>query len=422
VKTLAAATPAVHSAHGLAGWALFSAVIAAAGLPIYINAPKFYVDEYGVGLGALGVTLFVLRLIDVVQDPALGWLADRFQTQRGTFVATATLLAGLSMIALFAVQPPIAPILWFALALTVLFSSYSFLIIAFYAEGIRKAADLGPGGHIRLAAWREGGALLGVSLAAVAPFALAQLMPNPLTGFALGFAALALAAAYAMRREWAPQGKTVAQPAGVALGTILADPLSRRLLILALVNALPVAITSTLFLFFVESRLGATAASGPLLLLFFISAALSTPIWSRAAQRFGAKPVLLAGMAISVVSFLFASLLGAGDVLGFALICAASGAALGADTMLLPALFASRLAKVSPNAGAGFGLWNFVTKASLALVALSVLPLLESRGFQAGGTNTAEALAMLTFLYALLPCALKLVAIGLLAATPLQET
>jgi hypothetical protein len=58
----------------------FAAMLAAAGLPIYIHAPKFYVDEYGVSLAALGVALFALRLIDVVQDPALGWLADAGRT------------------------------------------------------------------------------------------------------------------------------------------------------------------------------------------------------------------------------------------------------------------------------------------------------------------------------------------------------
>ncbi len=55
----------------LPGFALFGALLAAAGLPLYIHAPKFYVDEYGVSLAALGSVLFVLRLLDFVQDPAL---------------------------------------------------------------------------------------------------------------------------------------------------------------------------------------------------------------------------------------------------------------------------------------------------------------------------------------------------------------
>ena len=41
----------------LAPWSLFAALIAAAGLPIYIHAPTVYAETYGIGLGALGLTL-----------------------------------------------------------------------------------------------------------------------------------------------------------------------------------------------------------------------------------------------------------------------------------------------------------------------------------------------------------------------------
>jgi GPH family glycoside/pentoside/hexuronide:cation symporter len=407
---------------GLGAWALFSGMIAAAGLPIYINAPKFYVDEFGVGLAALGIALFVLRLIDVVQDPALGWLADRAEGRRGPLVAGATVLMALSMLGLFAVTPPIAPLAWFALTLVALFSSWSFLAIVFYAEGVRKAGTLGPGGHLRLAGWREGGALIGVSLAAVAPVGLAALTGRPYAAYAVGFALVAAASAWAMRAEWGRGDLGERAPPGLALRTVLRDPLSRRLLLLALVNATPVAVTSTLFLFFVESRLGAPDLSGPLLLLFFLSAAASTPLWSRAALRFGARPALMAGMVLAVLTFGFAATLGSGQALAFALICAASGAAMGADVTILPAIFARRLATVAPGAGAGFGLWNFVSKFTLAFVAAIVLPLLQWRGFVAGTANSPEALAMLTLLYAIVPCALKLLAIGLLALLPLTET
>jgi GPH family glycoside/pentoside/hexuronide:cation symporter len=202
---------------------------------------------------------------------------------------------------------------------------------------------------------------------------------------------------------------------------VLADPFSRRLLLLALVNATPVAITSTLFLFFVESRLQAPGAEGPLLLLFFLAAALSTPLWMRAALRFGPKRALLAGMVLAILSFAGAATMGAGDVLPFALICMASGAALGADLTLLPAIFARRMEDVSPGAGAGFGLWSFVSKLTLAFAAVGLLPLLEARGFVSGGDNPASALWLLTVLYALVPCALKLAAIALLAATKIPE-
>ncbi len=135
----------------LPAWSLFAALIAMAGLPIYIHAPKFYVDSYGTSLAAMGLTLAALRLIDVVQDPLLGWLAEASRPHRRLTIALATLLMALAMVGLFAVAPPVSPLLWFALCLTVLFSAFSFLTICFYAEGVTKAASLGPQGHIRLA-------------------------------------------------------------------------------------------------------------------------------------------------------------------------------------------------------------------------------------------------------------------------------
>lgn len=404
----------------LPAWSLFAALIAMAGLPIYIHAPKFFVDSYGTSLAAMGFTLAALRLVDVVQDPLLGWLAEATRPRRRLTIAIATALMAAAMTALFAIAPPIAPLLWFALTLTVLFSAFSFLTICFYAEGVTKAATLGPQGHLRLAGWREGGSLLGVCLAATAPVALAALSAQPFTAFALIFAVTALLATLAMRAEW--QG-TPAEPAPNPLHLFrpaLADPLSRRLLLIALLNAAPVAVTSTLFLFFVESRLALPGWEGPLLLLFFLAAAASTPVWSALARRHRPRPVLLAAMTLAIASFLWTLTLGAGDLIPFALICAASGAALGADLTLLPAIFAQRLAQTGTPEAAAFGLWSFVSKLSLALAALTILPALQAAGFQPGQSNPEEALQTMTLIYAGLPCVLKVTVIALLARTRLE--
>jgi GPH family glycoside/pentoside/hexuronide:cation symporter len=401
----------------LPGYAVFAGLLASAGLPIYIHAPKFYVDEYGVSLAALGTVLFVLRLFDFVQDPVLGWLSEAGRAWRRSLVTVAVLVMVLSMAGLFAVTPPVAPLLWFALTLTGLFTAFSFLTICFYAQGVRTAERLGTQGHVRLASWRETGALLGVCIAAVVPTVLAGVSGSPFALFAAGFAGLAILAVFAMRREWS----AVSADPAPGMRPVLGDAIARRLLLIALVNATPVAVSSTLFLFFVESRLDAPGWEGPLLLLFFLAAAVSAPFWSRAAERFGAKPVLLAGMVLAILSFGGAALLGPGDAALFAVICLASGAALGADMTLLPAIFARRMAVISPDAGQAFGLWSFVSKFTLAFAAVTLLPLLDAVGFESGGANGTEALTALTVLYALVPCALKLVAVALLAATPIKE-
>jgi GPH family glycoside/pentoside/hexuronide:cation symporter len=397
----------------LPSYALFASLLAAAGLPIYIHAPKFYVDEYGVSLAALGSVLFLLRLIDVVQDPLLGRLSEKLRHQRGVAVTLAALIMAGAMVGLFAVSPPIAPLIWFGLMLTLVFSAFSFLTICFYAQGVAKADALPGKGHLVLARWRETGSLLGVCVAAVAPVGLGVWLDAPFAGFAVGFAVLAVAAVLAMRGEW----RAADLPAATGFAVILRDPIARQLLLIGLVNAAPVAVSSTLFLFYVESALEAPGWEGPLLLLFFLSAAFAAPLWGKSAERFGPRRVLLAAMVLAILAFGGALFLSAGDIWLFALVCLASGAALGADLTLLPAMFATHMAKISPTGAEGFGLWSFVSKFTLALAALALLPLLEGAGLQSGPDPSPEAaINLLTWLYAGLPCALKVLAIALLAS------
>jgi GPH family glycoside/pentoside/hexuronide:cation symporter len=406
-------------AEKLPAYSLFAALLSAAGLPIYIHAPKFYLDEYGVSLAALGAVLFGLRLLDVVQDPLLGRLSERTRGSRSLAVSIGCGVMALAMLALFAMPPLFSPLIWFAMSLTLVFSAFSFLTISFYAQGVVKAGQLGGNGHLRLARWRESGALTGVCIAAVAPVALGAAMDEPFAGFAVGFTILAVAAAWVMRDEWSTAGVL----ASTGFGAVLADPLARRLLLIALVNAAPVAVSSSLFLFFVESRLDAPGFEGPLLLIFFLSAAVAAPFWGALAERFGEKRVLILAMVLAIVAFALTLTLGPGDWALFAVICVASGATLGADLTLLPAIFAHRMASISPSASEGFGLWSFVSKLTLALAAVSLLPLLEAIGFQSGAgvVNSHEALTLLTLLYAAVPCVLKVIAILLLAVTNLRE-
>ena len=401
----------------LPAYSLFAAVISAAGLPIYIYAPKYYADTYGVSLTALGTLLFALRLFDVVQDPVLGWISERLRASKAFWVSMGAALLAASMWGLFAVAPPFAPIWWFGLTITGLFTAFSFLTINFYAQGVVKASKM-ENGHVRLAAWRETGALLGVCVAAVAPTILMGFVDEPFAIFALGFIAAVAIGTLWIWPEWSKTPP--AEPSNIT--EITADPIARRLLILALFNATPLAVSSTLFLFFVESRLGAVGWEGPLLVLFFLAAALSAPIWSRIALRLGSKRTLLVAMVLAIISFAYTVTLSTGDEIQFAVICVLSGATIGADLTLLPAMFARRMAKVSPNGGQGFGLWSLVSKFTLAFAAVILLPVLENAGFVAGQTDLPEStLNTLTMLYAGVPLILKLVAVAILATTKLEE-
>ena len=397
-------------------YALFAMVLGSAGLPIYIHAPKFFVDQYGVGLGALGASLFVLRLLDFVQDPLLGTLAEKTSAARARPVWAASAVMALGMVALFAITPPIAPVLWFSLTLFCVFSGFSFLTIRLYAQGV---TSFGADRQLDLARWRETGSLLGVCCAAMAPSLLLAMTDRPFAAFAVGFAGMAIIAGFVMSKHWSTTAQDLRSGGGFS--TAVADPVVRQLLILAVLNTAPVAVSSTLFLFFVESRLQAPDMAGPLLILFFISAAISAPLWTFLAGRFGPRPVLLVAMIAAIVSFFYAFFLQSGQVTAFMLICIASGATLGADLSILPAVFAKRLAVTKAQAAVGFGFWNFASKLSLALAAIIVLPALERFGYQPGLDNSQNGLLALSAGYAAVPCILKLFAIWVLLRLQLGD-
>lgn len=130
-------------------------------------------------------------------------------------------------------------------------------------------------------------------------------------------------------------------------------------------------------------------------------------------------------MVLAIGSFVWVFLLDAGDGIAFGVICAASGAALGAELALPPALLADGLAEGwrnstpgTPAIGAGtyFGVWNFVTKFNLALAAGIALPLVSLGGYKvgAGDTTTSAGLPALAAIYALLPAAIKAISLILL--------
>ena len=183
-----------------------------------------------------------------MQDPALGWLAQRLRAWRWLAVLVGVAVLAGSMLGLFAVAPPIAPLWWFALMMTGLFSAFSFLTICMYAQGVAAAPRLGPQGYLGLAAWRETGRCWASASPPVAPTAL-DATGDPYGNFALGFAALCLVALWLMRAEWTGAGSAMGD---TGFRAVLSDAIARRLLIVALMNAAPVAVSSTLFLSYVE--------------------------------------------------------------------------------------------------------------------------------------------------------------------------
>ena len=401
-------------AYGLLGLPL-----AFVALPLYVVLPHYYATELALPLASVGALLMLVRLLDAAAEPLLGRLSDRLYQgplRAVLWVAGGSALVqvlGLSGLFFPAVQGPQALAAWMVAGLLVTCLAHSQLVIAHQAWGVRLGGDALQ--RSRVVAWREGPGLIGVVTASA--LSVAWGAGPMLVVFALSLLAGWLALWHAPRPA-APAQQDL--PAAFAWATVwqpLRQPAFRRLLAVFLCNGIASAVPAALMLFFAQDRLQATQAQIALfLVLYFVSGALSMPGWLRAVRRWGLERAWLGGMLLAVACFGWTTLLGSGQIAAFAWICALSGIALGADLALPGALLArlvERQGAQGRSEGAYLGWWNLVTKLNLALAAGAALPLLQWLGYSPG-IQDAHALQRLAWAYALLPCALKLLAAGLL--------
>jgi glycoside/pentoside/hexuronide:cation symporter, GPH family len=406
------------------GYGLLGLPLAFVALPLYVILPNHYAREFAAPLAALGAVLLGARLIDAVLDPWIGRWCDRlFAQSTRAVLSVAAMAAAVLALGLWGLLFPPASVqahgiptllAWAGVLMAITYTAFSIVSVAHQSWGARLGGDESQ--RSRVVAWREALALAGVLLAAVLPGTLGL-------GATVGaFAVLLAGGWWAWSRSITPVDDRTSRSLAIADNPLhastlthspLGQPAFRRLLAVFVLNGTASAIPATLVLFFVQDRLQASATMEPAFLaVYFLSAALSMPLWVRLVARLGLARTWLAGMALAVTVFSWAASLGTGDTLPFLIVCALSGVALGTDLALPGAMLAGLVGQLGERGrreGAYFGWWSFATKFNLALAAGLALPLLAAFGY-APGARDAQALQTLTIAYCLLPCALKLLA------------
>ena len=412
----AAAVPEAFTTRNGLAYGLLGLPLAFVALPLYVILPNHYAREFGMPLALLGAILLGARLFDALIDPLLGRLSDRLFARAPASVlrlgALAAIALALGFTLLFfplrAVQTsPVALAAWAGASLVLTYAAYSALSVSHQSWGAMLGGNEAQ--RSRIVAWREGLGLVGVVLASITPVALGL----PATT-ALFFVAL-LAGWLAWRRAPEPVARRSGHaPAAGVLWLPWRSRAFRRLLAVFMLNGIASAVPATLVLFFIQDRLQAPQSMEPLFLgSYFLAAALSIPLWLAVVKRLGLARTWLLGMGLAIAVFAWATQLGAGQTLAFALVCALSGVALGTDLALPGALLAGVIQADGQSGqaeGAYFGWWNFATKLNLALAAGLALPLLGFFGY-APGSRDASALDALVVAYCVLPCLLKLLAV-----------
>jgi len=387
--------------------------LAFAALPLYVHVPRLYADSVGLPLVLVGAVLLLTRFADALIDPLLGQWSDRLGDRR-RLIALALPLLGLGLAALLAPPANGGGLAWLVVTLGLTFIGFSLATINYHAWG----AEIGetPQERVRVTAAREMFALGGVVVAAALPALLASDAATALQYLGWIFIPILAVAALATLAGAPPAAAPARHaPPPLPLSAVFDDLRFRRLLIVLAAGGIASAIPATLVLFFIADVLKLQEWQGLFLVIYFVCGGLALPGWVALARRPGKVRAWLARLVLAIASFVWAFLLDAGDGVAFALICAASGAALGAELALPPALLADLLAAgrrkglAAAGAGAYFGVWNFVTKFNLALAAGIALPLVSLGGYKVGAGDTAstQGLMALAAIYALLPATIK---------------
>jgi Na+/melibiose symporter-like transporter len=415
----------------LVAYALPALPLAALTLPLYIVVPTFYSETLGLPLAAVGAALLFVRIFDAVNDPLIGWAADRWRPRFGrrrSFFLLSLPLTVLAEIMLFW-PPRDAGALYLAAWGTALSIGYTATLLPYTAWGAELAGSYAE--RSRVAAFRESMTLVGTLIAIALPFAIGFGDATGLHGLAvLGLAMgslLVLLGAVAVTVVPEPVEYSTARLAfAEGLGHMRRNRPFLRLITAYFVNGLANGIPATLFLYFVSDRLGAPGMRGPLLFAYFAAGIAGVPLALWLAGRVGKHRAWCCAMVANVLLFSLVPFLAEGAVLAFGAICVATGICLGFD-LSLPASIQADVIDVDTAAsgeqrsGLYFAAWSLSTKLSLALGVGIVFPLLGLYGFVPGGSNGPSALAALVTIYVWLPLVLKLVAIALMWRFPLGE-
>ena len=454
--------PQAESSLSLTTLSAFGALglpLAMLGIPVYLLLPNYYADQFGLSLATIGLALLLARSLDVITDPIIGWLSDRFHGRisriKQIFVATLILIASLYFLFLpnnpinnqFAIQVNGGYLFFWSF---VVYLAWTWVQIPYQT----LLAEITHDAHqkTRLAANRELFGIFGLLLATALPAILA-VEPQSNTLFAtlwgllllllvltnLSLAKLTPAIDHYYKQQMTTYQTTATldhQPKAGIL-QIWQHPIRLKtqqpqLFVIMpsfFLNNLANAFPATLFILFVSDYLDLSANTGIFLIAYFLAGIIALPFWLFLAKRYGKLVTWRASILLAIIGFSGVFWLNSGDFTAYLIICLVTGLSLGVDLALPSSIQAdliqqqktytkaqdmsetqateiNLLSSSEQNKGLIFGIWGMLTKLALALsigLSFPVIDWLQNHAI-------ASSHYGLLFFYATLPIVLKAIA------------
>ena len=387
--------------------------LAFAGIPIYLHAPDYYASNLGIKIETIGLALLVLRLFDAFLDPLIGRISDYFFYIRHKIIYFGSFLLALGFWMIF--HPYGSYILaWFFLS--IFLCTLGFSLIAINIQAFGGLWDISSRQVIKVITIREAISLLGLLTASIMPTILYLYFKENNFHILSMILILIILISLIFFDKWfklssikKPKSKSVS----ISFFYIFKNNIVKLFFISYFFSTFAASIPATIIIFYVRDYLLAEQFLGLFLLVYFLSGALSMPIWKHISVQYGIKNAWLFSMIFALFTFIWAFFLQPNHILGFFVICFLSGIAVGAN-LSLPSMIVAEFIKLNKHenlAASYYSISNFLSKFSLAIASGIALPILGFMGYQPGIIRDDY---LFPFTYALLPCIFQVISIFVL--------
>ncbi len=387
--------------------------MAAMGMPIAVYLPRFYTEGMGLSLVTVGLIFTIARIWDVVTDPIMGMVIDRYDTRWGRrkhWIAISIPILLISVWMVFIPNKENVSGLYLLFWLIALYVGYTMLAIAHQSWGAELSKSYDD--RSRLFGYREIFIIAGMTcvLALPAGLELTGINDQASKVASMGWFCLILFPIFIFPTlMMVPDSHSKPQTKidwKQSLKLFAENKLLWRLLAADLASGFGVGVSGALYIFIASSYFALPEHASIALLFYFLASFVAMPLWLKLAYHKGKdttlKIALLYGVVLNLLLLLFAESGNAIVLWGFTI---SYGVAFGAAPALLRSMMADltdedELKSGSNRAGLFFALLTTTNKLGAALAVGASFALLEVMfDFIPGGINPQASLDGLLITY-----------------------
>lgn len=384
-------------------------------MPVYMYLPNYYQSNFNIPLTTVGIILLVVRIFDAILWPLLGMASDYFTDLKRKVVLISAPILGISFILLFNPLSTENIPIWIFSVLCITYLFFNMIQINYQSLAIGFSKDYNE--ITKIIASRQTIGVTAIICASVVPSLLFSRFSEVQSFLIIGICCLILFTIFSLIFYFKSPEASFPETAKKLDFRPLKSKSFRPIFTIFFFNSISFGCAAALMLFFVESVLNAKEMVSLFLSLYFGGLLFGIPFWSFLAKKLNSKSKSWrVAMILNLILFSLCLFIREGDVVFYAALCLTTGFCFGADYCISFSVLTDIIQKEKSQKMGGtiFGLVNFITKSSFAVVSGSILFFLGKIQTQAPHLE----LAFILTTYCAIPCLFKIFTLRILYKNP----